>query len=422
MRWTNLPLHLLVSAVLLGAAEPALAADDAPMPHRKHREGPDLDLGDDAAAPPAAADEALPSRSKHAKKHSKWWLKHHPKEAAEAGETPAAERHKRLKKHSKWWLKHHPKEAAAERAAASGTAPPEDAAPPADKPTKMHSKWWLKHHPKEAAALAAAAAHVQEASSAPAAAPVGLGDAPPERPLKKHSKWWLKHHPKEAAAERAVGSGWQQEQGRGPGEPPKTPLVLALSRHLHVGTWDLAVLATAAEISTRFAALVRVANGADGGNPVCHLMVLSGNEDQPKTVEQDVRLHACPRGDEGADQTLLQPQPLGSVGAWLVRVIAGRYERKGRGVEMQQQWTMVAEMADGARVVFEHVATSFKGAADESFDQSETCTAPTVQFGQRGEPASARIGCDQLVRRDSYVRPSHHVYEYAWIDGQFVSR
>ena len=335
MRWTNLPLHLLVSAVLLGAAEPALAADDAPMPHRKHREGPDLDLGDDAAAPPAAADEALPSRSKHAKKHSKWWLKHHPKEAAEAGETPAAERHKRLK---------------------------------------------------------------------------------------KHSKWWLKHHPKEAAAERAVGSGWQQEQGRGPGEPPKTPLVLALSRHLHVGTWDLAVLATAAEISTRFAALVRVANGADGGNPVCHLMVLSGNEDQPKTVEQDVRLHACPRGDEGADQTLLQPQPLGSVGAWLVRVIAGRYERKGRGVEMQQQWTMVAEMADGARVVFEHVATSFKGAADESFDQSETCTAPTVQFGQRGEPASARIGCDQLVRRDSYVRPSHHVYEYAWIDGQFVSR
>ncbi len=305
MRWTNLPLHLLVSAVMLGAAAPALAADDAPMPHRKHREGPDLDLGDDAAAPPAAADEALPSRSKHAK---------------------------------------------------------------------------------------------------------------------KHSKWWLKHHPKEAAAERAVGSGWQQEQGRGPGEPPKTPLVLALSRHLHVGTWDLAVLATAAEISTRFAALVRVANGADGGNPVCHLMVLSGNEDQPKTVEQDVRLHACPRGDEGADQTLLQPQPLGSVGAWLVRVIAGRYERKGRGVEMQQQWTMVAEMADGARVVFEHVATSFKGAADESFDQSETCTAPTVQFGQRGEPASARIGCDQLVRRDSYVRPSHHVYEYAWIDGQFVSR
>lgn len=133
------------------------------------------------------------------------------------------------------------------------------------------------------------------------------------------------------------------------------PVVAVATDYLHAKARDLKVMAVAvpynAESANGSAAIVRVDDGSDGGNPVCHLLLLAGKPSSPGKVESSVKFTVCPRADQGKDTLLSRVQMGGKRYAWQLRLSTARYDAMAKGTEHSQHWALVAEMGTGPQVV-----------------------------------------------------------------------
>ena len=122
--------------------------------------------------------------------------------------------------------------------------------------------------------------------------------------------------------------------------------------YLHHPQRDLAVIATAVPYTTDnvqgAAALVRVADGSDGGNPTCHLLQLEGRAGAPGKILSELQFSVCPRYDKDQKQGGLERVNLSSKwGAWRVHLFSQRMDSMAKGVETSVLWGMAADLGDG---------------------------------------------------------------------------
>jgi hypothetical protein len=203
--------------------------------------------------------------------------------------------------------------------------------------------------------------------------------------------------------------------------PAKKASILAqlAADHLHRPLRDVAVLVTAVPAATENvqggAALVRVADGADGGNPTCHLLQLEGRPGAPGKVVSALQLSVCPRYDKDQKGAQLARVELSRKwSAWRVRVASQRMDTMAKGVETSVLWVLAADLADGAGVkaVFERTSTTFRSQEDIKQNQAESCEAPVLLVGD--EPDGLAITCDTETMLGSLPKRQKSTFAYAW--------
>ncbi len=196
------------------------------------------------------------------------------------------------------------------------------------------------------------------------------------------------------------------------------------AEYLKANPKDLRVLATAAPLPEEpgGGALVRIDDGADGGNPICYLLTLAGRPSSPARIEASLRFTVCPRADQGKTSRL-ERISLGRRNAWLLRLDSARWDAMAKGGEAQLYWAMATDMGDGAglRAVFERTSTTFKSKDQPALNQSEICKAPTVTISA-GEPQGANIVCDIEAMHDHLVKKSQQTFSYMWDGSQFAGK
>jgi len=202
------------------------------------------------------------------------------------------------------------------------------------------------------------------------------------------------------------------------------PVVAVATDYLHAKARDLKVMAVAvpynAESSNGSAAIVRVDDGSDGGNPVCHLLLLAGKPSSPGKVESSVKFTVCPRADQGKDTLLSRVQMGGKRYAWQLRLSTARYDAMAKGTEHSQHWALVAEMGTGPQVVFERTSTTFKSPSDPATNQAEVCQAPVIKG--ESEPESAEVACDVEMMLGKLAKRSKAVFRYVWQGDRFLAQ
>jgi hypothetical protein len=198
------------------------------------------------------------------------------------------------------------------------------------------------------------------------------------------------------------------------------------AEHLHRSVGEVAILATANplanENSTGSAALVRVAEGADGGNPTCHLLVLEGRASTPGKVLGSLQLSLCPRYDQGKHTQLTRVELDKRRSAWRLRLDSQRVDTMAKGVESSVLWALVADLGDGQghKLVFERTSTTFKSKEDPKMNQAELCDAPVLQSGQ--EPEGLKITCDTETMLGNLAKRQRSTFEYAWQGDRFAPK
>lgn len=218
-----------------------------------------------------------------------------------------------------------------------------------------------------------------------------------------------------------------QAAGKAAGVAKKGSVLQNLAgEYLHRPARDVATLATALpagnENDKGSAALVRVADGADGGNPTCHLLLLEGQPGMPGKVLSGLQLSVCPRYDQGKATQLSRVQLDKRRGAWRLRLDSQRMDTIAKGVETSLLWALVADLGDGsgARLVFERTSTTFRSKQEPTTNQAESCEAPVVVSGQ--EPEGLRITCDTETMLGNLAKRQKSTFEYAWQGDRFAPK
>lgn len=209
--------------------------------------------------------------------------------------------------------------------------------------------------------------------------------------------------------------------GGGKASPALTKLA---AEYLKAHPKDVRVLVASAGLGdeTGGAALVRLDDGADGGNPVCYLLTTAGRPSSPAKIENAARFQVCPRADQGK-QTHLERINLGRRNGWLMRLDSQRWDSMAKGGEFQLYWAITADLGDGAglRPVFERTSTAFKSKDNPALNQSEVCKAPVVTVSA-GEPQGASIACEIEGMHDHIVKKSSQTFNYMWDGSQFAAK
>lgn len=184
---------------------------------------------------------------------------------------------------------------------------------------------------------------------------------------------------------------------------------------------DLKVLVSAAAFPEEAggAAIVRVDDGSDGGNPVCHLVELAGRPGSPAKIQSSLKYQTCPRADQGKG-TVLQRLNLGRKNGWLVRLESLRYDTMAKGGESQLLWAVSADMGDGAglRNVFERLSTAFRSKEQAAVNTSEVCKAPEVKVSS-GEPQGLAITCQLESMMGTLAKRTEQTFGYMWDGSSF---
>ena len=206
---------------------------------------------------------------------------------------------------------------------------------------------------------------------------------------------------------------------KGPAAGPA--LTKLAAEYFHAHPKDLKILATAAALAEEpgGAALVRVDDGSDGGNPVCHLVTLAGRPGSPAKIEASLKYQTCPRADQGKT-TLLQRVNMGHKNAWLVRLDSLRYDSMAKGGEAQLLWAVSTDMGDGAglRNVFERLSTAFRSKEMAAVNTSEVCKQPEIKVSA-GEPQGLNIACELESMMGTLVKRSQQTFAYMWDGSSF---
>ena len=213
-------------------------------------------------------------------------------------------------------------------------------------------------------------------------------------------------------------------KGAAPSAKASPALTKLAAEFLKAHPKDVRVLAAAAPMAEEAggAALVRVDDGADGGNPICYLLTLAGRPSSPAKIELSLKFAVCPRADQGKT-TRLERISLGRRNAWLLRLDAARWDSMAKGGESQLYWAIATDMGDGAglRPVFERTSTTFKSHDQPALNQSEICKAPTVTISA-GEPQGASIACDIESMLGTMVKRTQSTFSYMWDGSQFAGK
>ena len=187
---------------------------------------------------------------------------------------------------------------------------------------------------------------------------------------------------------------------------------------------DVRVLAASAGLAeeTGGGALVRVDDGADGGNPICYLLATAGRPSSPARIDASAKFTVCPRADQGKT-THLERISLGRRNGWLMRLESQRWDSMAKGGESQLYWAIASDLGDGAglRPVFERTSTAFKSKENAALNQAEVCKAPVVTLSA-GEPQGASITCDIEGMHDRTVKKSQQTFGYMWDGSQFSAK
>jgi len=207
------------------------------------------------------------------------------------------------------------------------------------------------------------------------------------------------------------------------GQKPVTLQALC-ANHFHVAARDVSVMATAVPLaregSPGSAALVRIADGSDGGNPTCHLLLLAGRPSGPGLVQEALRLDTCPHYDRDKKSALLSRVALGANrAAWQMRLQSQRMDAIAKGVEGQQLWAMAAK--DSAetplKLIWSFLSTSFTSQGDARMNQSETCETPVIQGGS--EVQGLTLTCDTMAMLGSLPKRERIVRKFRWTGEDF---
>lgn len=197
-----------------------------------------------------------------------------------------------------------------------------------------------------------------------------------------------------------------------------------VAEYLKANPKDVRILASAAGLADEAGGgtLVRVDDGADGGNPVCYLLLLAGRPASPARVDASLKFAVCPRADQGKT-SLLQRINIGKRNAWLLRLESARWDTNAKGGESQLYWAIATDMGDGAglRTVFERTSTTFKSKDQPALNQSEVCDAPTVAISA-GEPQGASIACKVETMIGTLPKRAEQTFGYMWDGSQFASK
>ena len=203
-------------------------------------------------------------------------------------------------------------------------------------------------------------------------------------------------------------------------KPASLPSLCA--SHFHVAARDITVLATALPLSREgspgSAAVVRVSDGSDGGNPICHLVLLAGRPAGPGVVQEALRMETCPHYDRAKKGALLSRVALGAQqAAWQLRIESQRMDAIAKGVESQQLWALVAKSNAQAplQTIWSFMATSFASPADPKMNQSETCETPLIDGGAQ----SLTLNCDTMAMLGTLPKREKVVRKFRWMGEGF---
>ncbi len=198
------------------------------------------------------------------------------------------------------------------------------------------------------------------------------------------------------------------------------------AEHLHRPVRDVAILATALPASNEndkgSAALVRLVDGAEGGNPTCYLLLLEGQPGMPGKVLSGLQLSVCPRYDQGKTTQLKRVELDKRRGAWRLRLDSQRMDTIAKGVETSLLWALVADLGDGsgAKLVFERTSTTFRSKEEPRTNQAETCDAPVLVAEQ--EPEGLKITCDTETMLGNLPKRQKSTFEYVWQGDRFAPK
>jgi hypothetical protein len=196
------------------------------------------------------------------------------------------------------------------------------------------------------------------------------------------------------------------------------------AEYLKANPKDVRVLVAAAGMAEEpgGGALVRVDDGADGGNPICYLLTLAGRPSSPARIDASLKFAVCPRADQGKTSRL-ERMNLGRRNAWLLRLDSARWDSMAKGGESALYWAIATDMGDGAglRPVFERTSTTFKSKDQAALNQSEICKTPTVAISA-GEPQGASIVCDVESMMGTLAKRSEMTFGYMWDGSQFAPK
>ncbi len=209
-----------------------------------------------------------------------------------------------------------------------------------------------------------------------------------------------------------------------PGGKAGPALIKLAAEFLKANPKDVRVLATSAPMAEEpgGGALVRVDDGADGGNPICYLLQLAGRPASPAKIDASLKFAVCPRADQGKTSHL-ERISLGRRNAWLLRLDSMRWDSMAKGGESQLYWAIATDMGDGAglRSVFERTSTGFKSKDQPALNQSEICQAPKVTISA-GEPQGATIACEVDAMLGTQVKRTQTTFSYMWDGSQFAGK
>ncbi len=209
-----------------------------------------------------------------------------------------------------------------------------------------------------------------------------------------------------------------------PGGKASPALAKLAAEFLKANPKDVRVLASASPMPEEpgGGALVRVDDGADGGNPICYLLQLAGRPSSPAKVEASLKFAVCPRADQGKTSHL-ERVSLGRRNAWLLRLDSMRWDSMAKGGESQLYWAIATDMGDGAglRPVFERTSTGFKSKDQPALNQQEICKAPTVAISA-GEPQGASIACEVETTQGTLLKRTQTTFSYMWDGSQFAGK
>lgn len=207
------------------------------------------------------------------------------------------------------------------------------------------------------------------------------------------------------------------------GQKPATLQSICVS-YFHAAARDVSVLATALPLahegSPGSAALVRVADGSDGGNPTCHLVLLAGRPSGPGMVQEALRLDTCPHYDKDKKGALLSRVALGANrAAWQLKLQSQRMDAIAKGVEAQQLWALASKASAEAplKLVWSFLSTSFTSQNDPRMNQSETCETPIIQAGSDAQGLT--LSCDTMAMLGSLPKRERIVRKFRWSGEDF---
>ncbi|MFZ4576977.1 MAG: hypothetical protein ACOYOB_01175 [Myxococcota bacterium] len=206
---------------------------------------------------------------------------------------------------------------------------------------------------------------------------------------------------------------------------PKSGAAALSAAYLGASARDVAVLATAVPQSREgmagSAALVRVDDGSDGGNPACHVVAFAGRPSAPIKVEAATRLSTCPRFEKDKSKGVrFERIALGARrGAWLVRLETARVDSIAKGIETQTLWALLASNAQDPtpQQVWERASTTFKSREDPRLNQAEQCEAPVVRGGSA--PEVLELPCETETMLGTLPKRQRQVFRYLWEGDRF---